>query len=123
MAENKKLLTVIHSLRPVREVEPNRWKLRWRPIKHDLLTNDGGTWNLYQMRTYNKNRRLGIVAHIGLPEDGSQYGRHNNGLLLTVWFWFGGVEFWVKWGFVASATEHGDGVAGIDLKAWGIAND
>ena len=110
--------TVIHKLRPVKEIEEGYWKLRWKPIKH-VYENGGGTWNIHWSKSWSYHR-LGLTFNFALPQDGSQYGRYANSLSIRLGLWYGDLEFWVKWGFRASTSTHGDGVDGIDLAAWGI---
>ena len=118
--DGKPLKTIIHKLRPVKEIEPGYWKLRWRPIKHTGRFDGGdGTWNMYWSKAWSSHP-AGLTTYFALPADGCQYGRSSNTMTIRLGLWWGTVEFWVAWGFRASTEEHGDGVDGIDLTEWGI---
>ena len=117
--------TVFHRLKPVREVAPGYWKLRWRPIKHQGWRNDqystdlDGTYNIYTSKHYDY-KYVGIQFSYSRQCGISQYGRRCRSFSITLQLWSRSVEFWVKWDFHASTSKHGDNVEGIDIPEKGV---
>ena len=108
------LRTVIHKLKPKKEIEPGYWKLKWKCIKHKGICEDEGTWNVYVQKCW-QYHYLGLMVDFALPADGSQYGRRHNSFNIRLGLWWCEVNFWVQWGFEASTSVHGDGVDGITV--------
>jgi len=112
--DGKPLRTVIHKLKPIKEVEGGHWRLKWKCIRHRGIEEGDGTWNVYVRKCYDYHY-VGLMFDVALPQDGSQYGRRNNSFSARLGLWWCEVNFWVKWGFEASTRVHGDGVDGIKV--------
>lgn len=88
---------VLYMLRPVREVEPGWWKLRWRPIwRH--------TFSIYRSRT---RWFFGVWAY----RTDANNGWHRSYKHLTVRFGVPLITFevWFRWDFVV----HKDGPSDV----------
>ncbi len=86
----------IYKLKPVEEIEPGWYKLRWRPIKHKGFNNTG-TWNLYMYRTFMSFRKN--MFRFSCYDSGAHngWGRSYDGFVVEVtliWFVIG---FWIRW--------------------------
>ena len=79
----------IYKLRPVREVEPGWWKLRWRPLKN-------GTWNLYTTKGYPEYRPVGVMIEKGGAYNG--WGRRWSQANLRIGLWLLEINLWIRWG-------------------------
>jgi len=101
----------IYKLKPVKEVEPGWWKLRWRPVKN-TIKNDGGTWNVYfETGVCGGPWRWWGMLGIQMWKNGAHNGWHRSydrfdvriGLLFLV------INFWVKWNIIV----HKDGPSDV----------
>ena len=97
---NKNSYWWVYELKPVREIEPGWYKLKWKPLKN-------GTWNVWTSKNFSICRRLGIEwgdhgAHNG-------WGRSYKGLWLRLSFIWINVEFYILWDIQVMAEGPGDG--------------
>lgn len=76
----------LYKLRPVREIEPNWYKLAWQPIR-------GGTWNLYTNRLWYHS--IGVHAYLGGDFNG--WGRYCRRLDIKFSLISIEVNFWLVW--------------------------
>jgi len=89
---------VEEKLKPVREVEPGWWKLRWRPIKHRDGCN--GNWNFFSRKVYFEGRGgFGIGLNVEY-HPWWNYGSSYKCLSIAWQFGSRMYEFWIKWDYV-----------------------
>lgn len=87
----------IYEMKPVKEVEPGWWKLRWKPIRL-------GTWHFYAF-TWEKS--LGILAYWGGAHNG--WHRSYDRFDLRIGLGFRTYNFWIKWNYIV----HKDGPSDV----------
>ena len=85
----------LYDMKPVKEVEPGWFKLRWKPIKHTYP--HGGTWNLYTSRLFRGHHAIGIICRRSGEHNG--WGRSWEDFSITVTLWSTLIEFWIRWRF------------------------
>ncbi len=85
---------VFHKLTPQKEVEPNWFKLKWKPIRN-------GTWNIYTFKSTVWKIRFSIrdsSAHNG-------WGRSWDGFAINIQLGKYEIEFWIHYNLIC----HRDG--------------
>ena len=97
----------VYKLKPIKEVEPGWWKLRWRPIK-------GGTWNAYSIKHFTRRYwQTGLL----ITRDGVRngWGRFWESMEIIMALGFIKIHAWIRWNIVVQ--EHGpDDVAEKDKR-------
>ncbi len=80
-----------HKLKPVKEIEPGWYILKWKPIKN-------GTWNLYTSKGYKGYRKVGIL----MEETGSHngWGRSWDGFSIYLYLYWVSFTFWLHYNFM-----------------------
>ena len=79
----------IYALKPVREVEPNWWKLRWRPLWRK-------TFSIYALRLWSHKS---IGASVWWEHISNGWGRSYRRIdfrLCLIWW---DVNAWIKWDY------------------------
>ena len=92
----------VYALTPVREVEPNWWKLRWRPIRHRGIDREG-TWSIHTSRRYRNYRPIGLRISKSGAHNG--WGRSWDSWEIEISLWWVTVTAWVKYNIIV----HKDG--------------
>jgi hypothetical protein len=88
----------IYMLKPVKEVSPGWWKLRWKPIKHRGYDNKEGTWNFYVSKLYKWHRSIGFTIRSSGEHNG--WGRSYDAIGVEIALWFFRIDFWVKYNII-----------------------
>ena len=78
-------------LKPIKEVEPGWWKLKWKPVKN-------GTYNIFLSggKSYNA-KQFGIRFWRGGAHNG--WGRDYDGFAIEIGFWWT-LNIWINFNFV-----------------------
>jgi hypothetical protein len=83
----------IYALTPIREVQPDWWKLAWRPLWRKTFSTYWSGWS----------RGVGIYAYWERTRNG--WGRSYSRLDFVISTPFGRLNMWLKWNYVV----HKDG--------------
>ena len=90
---------VIYLLKPIKEVEPGWWKLRWRPIwRHtfSIYTSKNFDWFTWGFRCVRCDAQNG-------------WNRSYNHFVFDMDFGkLGGLNFWIRWNFIVHQDGPGD---------------
>lgn len=78
----------IYKLKPIRQIEPHWYHLRWKPIKN-------GTWNAYFSKTFDGFRCLSFTCSMDGVHNG--WGRGWDDWGCTVNLWWIRFDFWIRW--------------------------
>lgn len=80
----------IYELKPIYEIEPGWYKLRWRPIKN-------GTWNIWFEDTWHSwdYKRIGITFRKGGAHSG--WGRDWDDFKIDLHFGWFNINLWIIW--------------------------
>ena len=102
----------IYKLKPVKEVEPGWWKLRWRPIKNRIdVPHNGGTWNIYREQ-HGWVHKWWHMWGIQMWKTGVHNGWHRGWDRFDMRLGFGPIviNFWIKWNIIV----HEDGPSDLE---------
>ena len=80
----------IYSLKPLREIDEDWWRLKWKPLWKK-------TFNLYVSPVY---RTLGLGFRCWRGDARNGWNRSYKRLDIEVWLLFWTCSFWIKWDYI-----------------------
>jgi hypothetical protein len=80
---------IIDKLKPIKEIEPNWFKLKWKPIKN-------GTYNFYILKYPDNKIRFRIYT-----EHVNGWGRSWDGFVIELFILGYFISFWVHYNYIA----------------------